>query len=131
MGTNYYIHSDKCKECGHTDEVYHIGKSSAGWCFSLHVVGAIETLADVMGLARTGHIKDEYGHPISCEEMLQTITGRSSEMQRIPDGYSSWVNFHKQNFSEEGPNGLLRHQIGQNCIGHGAGTWDLISGEFS
>jgi hypothetical protein len=39
--------------------------------------------------------------------------------------------FHRDNESVEGPNGLLRAAIGGSCIGHGEGTWDLITGEFS
>jgi len=26
---------------------------------------------------------------------------------------------------------IARHQIGYGCVGHGAGTWDLITGDFS
>jgi hypothetical protein len=37
----------------------------------------------------------------------------------------------ESNHAERGPNNLLRHQIGEGCIGHGAGTWDLIEGGFS
>ena len=39
-----------------------------------------------------------------------------------------WVQNHH---AIPGPNGLLRHRIGEHCIGHGDGTWDLIRGEFS
>lgn len=38
MGTNYYLKPKPCECCGRTDEGLHIGKSSAGWCFSLHVI---------------------------------------------------------------------------------------------
>jgi hypothetical protein len=37
MGTNYYVAYDYCRHCGRFDEEFHIGKSSAGWCFSLRV----------------------------------------------------------------------------------------------
>ena len=42
MGTNYYLHrprTNECEHCGRADEAppLHIGKSSSGWCFSLHV----------------------------------------------------------------------------------------------
>jgi len=37
MGVNYYWHDTVCGTYGHLREPIHIGKSSAGWCFSLHV----------------------------------------------------------------------------------------------
>ena len=38
MGTNYYWQeSEPCAACGRGYEQVHVGKSSAGWCFSLHV----------------------------------------------------------------------------------------------
>ena len=40
MGTNYYFEdsSEVCECCGRGAESLHIGKSSGGWCFSLHVM---------------------------------------------------------------------------------------------
>jgi hypothetical protein len=76
----------------------------------------------------------EYGAEISTPEMLSIITKREfcgSEDKGPGPPYSSWSEFHKQNGSEQGPNGLLRHKIdGSHCVGHGAGTWDLITGMF-
>ena len=37
MGTNYYLSSKPCSCCGRKDSQRHIGKSSAGWVFALHV----------------------------------------------------------------------------------------------
>jgi len=38
LGTNYYWQeSEPCAACGRGYEQVHVGKSSAGWCFSLHV----------------------------------------------------------------------------------------------
>ena len=37
MGTNYYLETDACDKCGRGDGPLHIGNSSAGWCFALHV----------------------------------------------------------------------------------------------
>lgn len=38
MGTNYYYYQDVCPHCGKPDKKLHIGKSSGGWYFSLHII---------------------------------------------------------------------------------------------
>jgi len=136
MGTNYYIVDNVCDKCGRYDEIYHIGKSSGGWCFSLHVEPerGINTLGDIRKLWENLVIKDEYEESLLPEEMLDIIMNRKwkSRDSNKPYGYKSWDEFHKQNGSESGPNGLVRSRIdGRHCVGHGDGTWDLIVGEFS
>ena len=134
MGTNYYIRYDKCIECGERKEDYHIGKSSAGWCFSLHVEPekGINDLNNVMCICEdTSLLKrriiDEYDDVISLERMQEIIAQRSWK-NTIPRAKKML----EQNYAVEGPNGLLRHKIDKvHCIGHGKGTWDLIAGEFS
>lgn len=144
MGTNYDLHFNPCPTCGHSIEKLHIGKSSKGWCFALHVgnflineeIHAIGTLDDWKRIFEFPNttIKDEYGKKLTTDEMLRVITIRSNlpnNWTSIPPGYTSWGEFHRRNKSQLGPNGLLRSQIGDHCIGHGDGTWDLITGEFS
>ena len=133
MGTNFYLHSDECETCGRSAEPLHIGKSSIGWCFLLHVdeeVG-IDNLADwcqIIG-KKGSWIKDEYGDSISAGKMLEIImlrSSRSSSYNKEPD------HWYSSNHAEPGPNGLVRNKVDDNnCIGHGEGTWDLITGEFS
>lgn len=114
MGTNYFMYQKSdCECCGRPFEPLHIGKSSGGWCFSLHVMPEdnINTLDDWRALWNKpgAFIRNEYGERISIEEMEKTITQRS------------W-------------NGSTpkRHEIdGIHCVGCGAGTWDYITGEFS
>jgi hypothetical protein len=139
MGTNYYLinESDKphCGTCGCFARL-HIGKSSAGWCFSLHVVPerGVNSLDDWRRkFAEPGKvIVSEYDKIVSAEEMLDCITNRNSlNSGAVPFGYGSWAEFHADNDSEPGPRGLLRHRIGPHCAGHGEGTWDLVAGEFS
>lgn len=128
MGTNYYLHHtpDLCPHCGRTDvDGLHIDKSSAGWCFTLHVIPErnINSLEDwKREFSRPNvEIRDEYGRAVTVADMLSTITER----------------FWKGNYSDSayqqprGPNGLLRHVLGDHCVGHGEGTWDLVPGEFS
>lgn len=136
MGDNYYLYENACDKCGRGDEPLHIGKSSAGWCFSLHVEPdmKLRDLPDwVERWSQPGVIiKDEYGHTLSPEDMLLVITARHwDNTKKWWTGYESEQDFHIRNHSEPGPNGLLRHRIGQYCLSHGSGTWDCIAGEFS
>jgi hypothetical protein len=137
MGTNFYWSESACPTCGHAEEELHIGKSSGGWCFSLHVIPekGINSLKDWQErFARTNsRIHDEYGDVLTPAEMTSRITnrfGRPFEEQTWPM-YRDEADFHAQNDSERGPNGLLRHRIGPYCVGHGDGTYDLIAGVFS
>lgn len=141
MGTNYYLHQKPdCECCGRSFEPLHIGKSSGGWCFALHVVpeDGINTLDDWRNLwaAPGAYIRNEYGDHVSIADMELTITGRCGEEDW--DDPRWWVgfyrsehDFHASNHSERGPHGLLRHRIGSHCKAHGEGTWDCIVGEFS
>lgn len=109
MGTNYYWNptSSPCPTCGHDPgEEIHIGKSSAGWAFALHVTDTITDLAAWELHWQLGTISNEYGDPLSPEEMLSQITER-----------------HNRNG--------LRRAAPEHCVSHGPGTWDLVSGEFS
>lgn len=116
-------------------ERLHIGKSSGGWCFALHVTDTIRSLEDWKSKWAEGVIVDEYGTEYTPEEMLQVITGRSRpepvRVSPLDPYYKSVEDLLEKNHAELGPNNLLRHKIGLHCCGHGAGTWDLIEGEFS
>lgn len=137
MGTNYYFHRNVCPHCKRSDEHLHIGKSSAGWCFSLHIYpeDGIRDLDDWLVLFDTpnSEIRDEYGQSITARDMIAQITERKHlhDANRVPLGYASWQQFYKSNYAEPGPNGLTRHVIGFFCAGHGKGTWDLIARDFS
>jgi len=137
MGTNYYWHEKPpCESCGRSYEAKHIGKSSAGWVFSLHVMPD-EGVTDIDDWERLwasgGEIYDEYGTKHTVEEMRLVIMARThkEKWDTVPFMYESWAEFHRHNHSEEGPVGLLRHKLDSRCIKHGNGTWDCIIGEFS
>lgn len=130
MGTNYYFFKEenKCECCGRSDkERLHIGKSSCGWHFTLHVMpeDKIKTLDDWIFLFKHGIIMDEYNSLISPETMIGIITKRSSGNTDID--YPSM----RENGAEQGFNNLWRHKKGMFCIGHGKGTYDYVVGEFS
>jgi hypothetical protein len=126
MGTNYYCWNGVMQE-------QHIGKSSAGWCFSLRVYEDQGILSLYDWLPHLVHpetvIRDEYGRHITATDMLQTITCRSRD---TPPNFtqSDW----EVNQAELGPNNLLRHRqysdYGRTCT-HGEGTWDYCDYEFS
>lgn len=114
MGTNYYLHAPKCFHCGKEEEPpIHLGKSSWGWCFSLHIKPeeGIYDWQDVQALIEEKLcsewcIKNEYDEQISLVDFIKTVTERNGS--------------------------LMRHTIDHwHCIGHGKGTYDYIIGEFS
>lgn len=98
----------------HGTGVLHIGKSSGGWRFSLHVMPehGIHDFMDWMAMATDPEwiIMNEYLDIINYVELIQLVAYRQSSPQRE----------------------LKYHTIdGRHCIGHGSGTWDLILGNFS
>jgi len=141
MGTNFYWtkKTDVCPHCGRSDNTkeLHIGKSSAGWCFSLHVKHPAwtecsddslpldlfewkELFADPEAV-----ITNEYGEVITQEKMIECITNRS-----FPSAPTAAHFVH--NGGVPGPHNLIRHKLSPDrCIAHGKGTWDLIVGYFS
>ena len=139
MGTNYfYWPKPDCACCGRPFDRIHIGKSSGGWCFGLHVA-ASEPIRDeedegcptdldgwIKMFARPeSRITDEYGERITPERMVEIITMRSCpKADPLTD---DWL---RQNSAEPGPAGLARHKIGRFCVAHGEGTWDLLTGYF-
>ena len=139
MGTNYYY--DLYKGSVELEEELHIGKSSVGWVFSMHVIPEknLNSLHEWVAfiLSAHGNIRNEYGKNIYLGELLRTITERKFDkpLKEVfePDGfYCSIRDFYKKNEAEPGPRNLIRYKIdGTFCVGHGEGTWDYIIGEFS
>ena len=132
MGTNYYWYEQPpCIRCGREYEPKHIGKSSAGWCFGLHVfpdegINTIQDWIDKWNLPGS-LIFDEYGGPLTPIEMQEIVTQRSWPPDRKWSPKEMDVNH-----ASPGPHGLVRHRIdGQHTIGHGEGTWDYEVGDFS
>ena len=127
MGTNYYWHQkqeDSCPTCGHAPahEPVHIGKSSFGWVFALHVYPAgidgdrtarIHDLDDWRHIwrDREGTIVDEYGEEVSWQRLESIIVERSA-------------------YGEAEAEPLNRGDLGAHCIAHGPGSWDLHIGDF-
>lgn len=135
MGTNYYAHvkGNPLLRWIVEPEKVHIGKSSGGWVFSLHVkqnVGDefVSTWADWKRVLQKKNVDiyDEYDQLIDKRTFFAVVEKRSWN-RPVPDTFD-----YERNHAVPGPNGLIRHKVdGRHCIGHGEGTWDYIIGEFS
>ena len=115
MGRNFYLKIET--EAG--IERLHIGKSSYGWAFTLHVIPekGLTSLRAWRNFIMGGNKKivDEEGGEVGKRELLRIITERHK-----------WIPGNKKVV------GLARTRLGvDGCIGHGKGSWDLIEGEFS
>ena len=75
MGTNYYAVIDKCDCCGRGPDKIHIGKSSAGWPFSLHTTEHLKNwpLWREFIEKTDAPIVDEYGVKITIYDLASLI----------------------------------------------------------
>ena len=95
-----------------TEKTYklHIGKSSAGWHFSLCIYPFLNiyTLDDWKLRFKSDRyrIVDEYDNEVSEEDMLEIITNRSNNV--FDSNYS--MTLVKENNAERGLNGLWAHK---------------------
>lgn len=153
MGTNYYFYTAERELPMDSGELegdgrwrIHIGLSSAGWCFGLHIYpdAGIDDLPDWVKFFDSveGRIEDEYHRLITVPQLLDIIRDRGSEElaktaweeNRISRTgyYSGWADFHSRNNSFPGPRGMLRSKVDHlRCVKNGEGTWDCFVGEFS
>lgn len=130
MSTNYYWHekSNPCDKCGHDEaKILHIGKSSIGWVFMLHVDSeeGLHTIQDWFDRWKEfgSRILSEYGTLTSIEKMTNIILDRENIS-------SQWGKMKMlANHAEYGPNGLYRGT--RNTIPKGNASYDLVEGEFS
>ena len=135
MGTNYFLHAPACEHCGkEPEEPLHLGKSSYGWCFGLHVHPEIG-LNDWPDIWSHIHykteedyeIRDEYGDAIDPALFFSIVWDRKGRPEKLFD--EQWL---EDNYATIGPYGLARHALYPgHCIGHGDGPFDYIVGEFS
>lgn len=146
MGTNYYLHYNEetvgeCCSCGQSvkkQKIRHLGKSSGGWHFALHVYPdeMLCDLDDILNEIKRAHVqggfvKDEYGVEHTFDEFFGVVTKRSRAEKADYSWCGSKKRFLDSNSAEEGLNNLLRSKISSHCIGHGDGTYDYFVGEFS
>jgi hypothetical protein len=117
----------------------HIGKSSGGWVFALHVIpelglNDLDSWKYFLGKPGMKIFERGDGKPrqeIPLDELLKVITERKFECN---DNVNHL--FHVVNKSEPAANGMVRKKIdNERCVGHefavtGDATWDLIAGDF-
>ena len=143
MGTNYYATSEECPCCRRKVDMLHIGKSSAGWAFTLRIDTDLEIYS---WTAWKKHLKgriivDEYGTRITMKRLREIVELRTGDIGKGPPprGSASWDEFAKSTGAVVDYDlGLLRHEPQTNpmndvnpfCIAHGKGSWDLVVGEF-
>lgn len=96
MGTNYYQIIDPCKCCNRGSEEIHIGKSSAGWPFSVHVIPEMEIYSwdDWMKRLEGAKIKDEYGREISLHDLNELVVRKRVHKNdpHVLEGYENYPN---------------------------------------
>ena len=125
MGTNYFA----IVNLGGPRVKLHIGKSSIGWCFALHVTDGIASLADWRRVWAQAFvtIEDEYGAPIDADAMLEIIKDRVFQRPSQPE--AAWF---VDNCATRGPHGLARQTYHATMPPDPANdTYTLISGDFS
>ena len=138
MGLNYYLHPSRnpLHRGGNPYpfqpgvDFLHIGKSSGGWCFALHIYRdlGINSLEDWKPWLHRHRIEDEYGRRVRYDDLMEVITDRAWASR--PEHFTP--EFLAQNHALPGPHNLLRRRVdGTYCVGSGAGTWDLCAGDFS
>lgn len=138
MGTNYYVKSGtKYIHNGWvTDEILHIGKSSHGWYFSLHVIpwAGLNSFEDWKEFLKGKTIHDEYGRKVSYTRMIKTIlrdckdgcwgkntsfTGNIGDVAEDHGCYKIRVGKYGLWYVEDGE----REVVGDGC-------YTLVEGEF-
>jgi hypothetical protein len=90
MGTNYYLETGHCHECGKPKERKHIGKKSAGWVFCLAAFedrpeGKTDIGAWVEAICHLdSKIRDEYGKLITKPDFLNILFHPKSGDKSLP-----------------------------------------------
>lgn len=94
MSINYYWLEDGKSHCNSCEchERVHIGKSSIGWKFLLHLYSdrPIESLEEWKILWELGRIEDEYGRKVEVKEMLEIIDPTVSENLKAHNDYGGY-----------------------------------------
>jgi len=87
MSTNYYLRTQPCEKCGHSEYKKHIGKSSSGWefCFRGYLD---ESIVSYQGWVKeisceNKEIIDECGNIIKFDAFTQIISRKGDHLLNI------------------------------------------------
>lgn len=126
MGTNFYWYENK------DSEPKHIGKSSAGWYFSLRIYPD-ENILNLLDWAtlwkiQSSRIEDEYGRRVPPADIYDNILNRH---RHDPPDWDEKM--FKENNAELGSNNLVRSLLSDRCAGHAPNgePYSFFIGEFS
>lgn len=121
-----------------TGEQIYIGRAVAGWAFELMAYPSrqISGLRDWKNFLseQEGEIEDEYGWPLTTEELLNRVTNRSAA-ETINNHYChrsfrcTLEEFLTANSATLDENGLLHRAIDGTTCTKQLLTWDIILGE--
>jgi hypothetical protein len=96
VGTNYYVHTPACaKACEHCSagERFHLGKSSAGWRFGFQAEPEWpreQAYSLWLERAKTGEIRDEYGEPLTLDELLALAKAKQDGQSHVTYVSPTW-----------------------------------------
>ena len=97
MGCNYYAIDNFCSQCGRGEIQYHIGKSSIGRRFALHIDFEIDgkkisCLQDWLDYLNKDTVKiiNEYKEEITLSDLVSNITERTGELRCHKDNVLCW-----------------------------------------
>lgn len=95
MGTNYYVPTDKCKECGRSDGDIHIGKSSYGWefCFQANGWSYYNDIDEMREWLKDKKIVDEYGEEISYDDFWKMVEIKQREIDPLTEEDKKYYTF--------------------------------------
>lgn len=97
MGTNYYMRVDCCDKCGRGSENIHIGKSSMGWPFAVHIIPeeGINSWGDWLKKLNGQRIYDEYGTEVSLETLDEIVKAKRlcADKDHVIKCYSEYPEF--------------------------------------
>jgi len=130
MGTNYYVVMEGCDACNRPHENLHIGKSSAGWAFSLRLHRHIRSLGDWKELWSSGvEVVNEYGDGVTIEEMIDRITNRANP-DKNEDNLRRAAATMAPHCLPDFKHGLLRHVNAEDQSFNHDVTYDYCDYEF-
>ena len=95
MGTNFYLHKNCCNHCNRPEHKIHLGKSSGGWRFLLHIEKLDWFYTDwetckVEIMKPENEVFDEYSIKQNKEEFIKFTEGKKDLTKHEDQEYASY-----------------------------------------